>query len=70
MYLIVKSAFNCIFGITKIKYSNAVSKKKKRIVLFFCEKVLLCHLRPPRTHSVDQASLKLTVIHLPLPPKC
>ena len=30
----------------------------------------LCNPGYPGTHSVDQAGLELTDIHLPLPPEC
>lgn len=35
----------------------------------FQDKVPLCSLGCPRAHSVDQAGLELTEIHLPLPPE-
>ena len=39
-------------------------------VLFFSHTRFLCNPSCPGTHSVDQAILKLTEIHLPLPPEC
>ena len=40
-------------------------------VLFcFQDRVSLCSPKCPGTHSVDQAGLELTEIHLPLPSKC
>lgn len=35
----------------------------------FQDKVPLCSLGCSRAHSVDQAGLELTEIHLPLPPQ-
>ena len=41
------------------------------LVGWFLEtRVSLCSPVCPGTHSVDQAGLRLTEIHLPLPPKC
>jgi hypothetical protein len=36
----------------------------------FQDRVSLCSPGCPGTHSVDQAGLELTEIHLPLPPEC
>jgi hypothetical protein len=38
--------------------------------LVFRGRVSLCSPNCPETCSIDQAALKLTVILLPLPPKC
>ena len=55
--------------------SERVPKKRVVIVVvlfcFFLDGVSLCNSPScPETHSVDQAGLKLTEIHLPLPPEC
>jgi hypothetical protein len=39
-------------------------------VFVFQNRVSLCSPGCPKTHSVDQAGLKITEIHLPLPPEC
>jgi hypothetical protein len=40
------------------------------VVVVFRVRVSLCSPHCPRTHSVDQAGLKLTKICLSLPPEC
>ena len=48
------------------------SSKETFFFLFGFSKIGFLCVAPsfPGTHSVDQAVLKLTEIHLPLPPKC
>ena len=54
------SALLCLCGSTELLYSGAGVKTG-----------LLCvALAVSGTHSVDQAGLELTEIHLPLPPEC
>ena len=38
--------------------------------LFVADRVSLCSPGCPGTHSINQAGLELTEIHLPLPPGC
>ena len=40
------------------------------VCLFFWDKISLCSFGCPGAHFVEQSGLRLTKIHLPLPPKC
>ena len=40
------------------------------VFCLFFKTGFLCSPGSPRTHSVDQAGLELTELHLPLPPEC
>jgi hypothetical protein len=52
-------------------FQSHITDKHIAFVLFrFVFKTASHYLGCPRTHSVDQAGLKITEIHLPLPPKC
>jgi hypothetical protein len=57
---------------TVFVFGSQIKEMYVSVFLFgiFRDRVSLCSLGCLRTHFVDQAGLRFTEIHLPLPPSC
>jgi hypothetical protein len=60
----------CLFLSPSLSFSLSPSPPSSLPVSLFQDRVSLCSPSCPRTHSVNQAGLELTEIHLPLPFDC